>query len=90
MVKSLALARSSSSRDSSREQASGHWSHWSDEVIQVAWKLFAQYPSSLTELADISESHAAAAASQLSGRRTCQTQHQAALIVGSCSQEAQI
>lgn len=90
MVRSLALARSSSSRDGSREQASGRWSHWSDEVIQVAWKLFAQYPSSLTELADISESHAAAAASQLSGRRTCQTRHQAASIVGSCSQEVQI
>lgn len=56
MANSLTLAKSSSSRDSSSEQASGHWSHWSDEVIQVAWKLFAQYPSSLTELADISES----------------------------------
>lgn len=59
---SLALANSSSSSHCIGEQASGHWSHWSDEVIQVAWKLFTQHPFLLTELADVSESRAAAAA----------------------------
>lgn len=67
IIISLALAKSSSSSGCIGEQASGHWSHWSDEVIQVGWKLFSQHPFSLTELADVSESHAAAAATAALG-----------------------